>query len=395
MRRALVIALCAGAVGVAGCGGSSGGSSSNASSGSTSAGASGPTTTTKVEVVRAVGGPTFDPAAIYQRDAPSVVTILSVFSGGGGLLGGGGAIGQGSGFVVSRSGEIATNAHVVTDGEGASIRKAREVYVELADRERLGAKVVGFDPNADVALLRIDPGDRNLRPLPLADSNKIAVGEPVAAIGSPFGEPQSLSVGVVSATGRSIDSLTGFSISGAIQTDAAINKGNSGGPLLDGQGRVLGINSQIRSSSGSGSGVGFAVAVDLVQHSLDQLRSTGAVRYAYIGVSTADVYPQLAARFKLGTDHGAWVQQVVSGGPADKAGLQAGHGQVVFQAQPYRTGGDVIVAVAGHQVTGSDDLSTILQNYRPGQTVDLKVMRGGQQRDVRVHLAERPKNAGG
>jgi 2-alkenal reductase len=217
----------------------------------------------------------------------------------------------------------------------------------------------------------------------------------VAAIGSPFGEPQSLSVGVVSATGRSIDSLTGFSIAGAIQTDAAINKGNSGGPLLDGQGRVLGINSQIRSSSGSGSGVGFAVAVDLVKHSLDQLRHDGTVRYAYIGVSTADVYPQLAARFKLGTDHGAWVQQVVSGGPAARAGLAAGHGQVAFQAESYRTGGDVIVSVAGHPVTGSDDLSTILQDYRPGQTVDVKVVRGGKQRDVRVRLAERPKNAGG
>jgi len=217
----------------------------------------------------------------------------------------------------------------------------------------------------------------------------------VAAIGSPFGEPQSLSVGVVSATGRSIDSLTGFSISGAIQTDAAINKGNSGGPLLDAAGRVLGINSQIRSSSGSGSGVGFAVAVDTVKNSLDALRRDGTVKYAYIGVSTADVYPQLARRFKLGTDHGAWVQQVVGGGPADDAGLQAGHGQARFQAENYRPGGDVITAVAGRDVRGADDLGTILQGFRPGQSVELRVLRDGKQRTVRVRLAERPKNAGG
>jgi 2-alkenal reductase len=384
VRRA---ALIASVLALAGCGGGSSGSSSTTSSGAT--------TTTEVKVVRAVGGGSFDPAAIYQRDAPSVVTILSVLGSGGGLFGSGGGVGQGSGFVVSRSGEIATNAHVVTDGEGASIKKASEVYVEFANRERVSAKIVGFDPNADVALLRIDPGDRALRALPLADSDKIAVGEPVAAIGSPFGEPQSLSVGVVSATGRSIDSLTGFSISGAIQTDAAINKGNSGGPLLDSRGEVLGINSQIRSSTGAGSGVGFAVAVDTVKRSLDSLRRDGEVKYAYIGVSSADVYPQLARRFKLGTDHGAWVQQVVPDGPADKAGLQAGRGAVRFQAEAYRPGGDVIVAMGGKDVRGSEDLSTILQGFRPGQTIDVRVVRGGKERTVKVRLAERPKNAGG
>jgi 2-alkenal reductase len=387
VRRLALLAL--GCLAVAGCGG---GSSDD--SASTPAPVNAPTQTTKVEVVRAIGGGKFDPAAIYQRDAPSVVTILSIF-GGGGLFGDNAQVGQGSGFVISRTGEIATNAHVVTDGEGASIKKAREVYVEFANRERVGAKVLGFDPNADVALLRIDPGDRALRALPLADSNKIAVGEPVAAIGSPFGEPQSLSVGVVSGTGRSIDSLTGFSISGVIQTDAAINKGNSGGPLLDSRGEVLGINSQIRSSTGSGSGVGFAVAVDTVKRSLDQLRRDGAVHYAYIGVSTAPVYPQLARRFKLGTDHGAWVQRVVGGGPADDAGLKAGSGAVRFQAEAYRTGGDVITAVAGKDVRSADDLGDILQDFKPDQTVELTVLRDGKERTVRIKLAERPKNASG
>jgi S1-C subfamily serine protease len=387
VRRLALIAVCAAVA--------CGGSSDSGSPGSPPAPASAPTQTTKVQVIRAVGGGKFDPAAIYQRDAPSVVTILSIFGGGGGLFGAGAQVGQGSGFVISRNGEIATNAHVVTDGEGNSIKKAKEVYVEFANRERVSAKVVGFDPNADVALLRIDPGDRDLHALPLADSDKIAVGEPVAAIGSPFGEPQSLSVGVVSGTGRSIDSLTGFSISGVIQTDAAINKGNSGGPLLDSAGRVLGINSQIRSSTGSGSGVGFAVAVDTVKRSLDQLRRDGAVHYSYMGVSSADVYPQLARRFKLGTDHGAWVQKVVSGGPADDAGLQAGSGATRFQAEAYRTGGDVIVAVAGKDVRSADDLGTILQGFKPGQSVEVRVVRDGRQRTVRVKLAERPKNAAG
>jgi S1-C subfamily serine protease len=230
MRRALV--LCGAVVALAGCGGG------DKATTTSSTAASGDTTTTKVEVVRAVGSGDFDPAEIYQRDAPSVVTIISVFGGGGGgVLGGGDAqAGQGSGFVVSDKGEIVTNAHVVTDGEGANLKKARQVYVQFADGNRVGARIVGFDPNADVGLIKIAVGDLRPRALPLGDSARLAVGEPVAAIGSPFGEEQSLSVGVVSATDRSIDSLTGFQIGGAIQTDAAINRGNSGGPLLDGQG---------------------------------------------------------------------------------------------------------------------------------------------------------------
>ena len=238
MRRAL-LALGV-AVLVAGCGDDNSGDTAKTSS-------SGPTRTSTVEVVRAVGSGDFDPAAIYERDAPSVVTIISVFGGGGSVVGSGGQAGQGSGFVVSDKGEVVTNAHVVTDGEGADLKKARDVYVQFADGNRVDAKIVGFDPNADVGLIKIDPGDLKLRALPLGDSDRLAVGEPVAAIGSPFGEEQSLSTGVVSATDRSIDSLTGFQIGGAIQTDAAINRGNSGGPLLDCQGRVIGINSQIRS----------------------------------------------------------------------------------------------------------------------------------------------------
>jgi S1-C subfamily serine protease len=390
MRRALV--LLGATVALAGCGGGGGGGGSSSSKSGASE-----TTTTKVEVIRAVGGGNFDPAAIYQRDAPSVVTIISVFGGGGGLLGaGGGQAGQGSGFVVSRDGEIVTNAHVVTDGQGGSLRKARQVYVQFADGNRLDAKIVGYDPNADVGLIKIDPGDLRPRALPLGDSARLAVGEPVAAIGSPFGEEQSLSVGVVSATDRSIDSLTGFQIGGAIQTDAAINRGNSGGPLLDAQGRVIGINSQIRSSSGTGSGVGFAVSVNTIKRSLAQLREGGSVDYAFLGVSTADVYPQLGRRFKLGADRGAWVQQVTRGGPSADAGIKGGSGATArFQAQSYEIGGDVIVSVAGHPVRTASDLAAALDPLRPGQEAQVELVRGGKHKTVTVRLASRPRQTGG
>jgi S1-C subfamily serine protease len=376
MKRALLLVL----VAVAGCGGS--GDSNTV------------TRTTTTEVVRAVGTGDFDAAAVYQRDAPSVVTITSVFRGGGGILGGAQA-GQGSGFVISDKGEIVTNAHVIADGEGSSLRKAREVYVQFADGNQVPAKIVGYDPNADVGLIKVDPGDLKLRALPLGDSAKIAVGEPVAAIGSPFGEVQSLTVGVVSALNRSIDSLTGFQIGGAIQTDAAINRGNSGGPLLDADGRVVGINSQIRSSSGSGSGVGFAVPVNTIKRSVDQLRADGKVDYAFLGVSTQDVYPQLGERFKLGTDRGAWVQEVSHGGPADHAGIRGGSGREVrFQAQPYEQGGDVIVAVAGHEVHDAADLSTALEPLRPGQEAQLDMVRDGKRKTVTVRLGKRPLATG-
>jgi S1-C subfamily serine protease len=341
------------------------------------------TQTTEVEVVRAVpSGGRFDAAEIYERDAPSVVTVRSVFDRGGG---------QGSGFVVSRDGEIATNAHVIADGEGDDLDPAEEVYVQFSDGNQVEAEIVGHDPNADVALLKIDTEGLDARPLPFADSDRAVVGEPVVAIGSPFGEASSLSIGVISATNRAIDSLTGFSIGGAIQTDAAINRGNSGGPLLDARGRVLGINSQIRSTSGVNSGVGFAVAGKTVQRSLSQLREQGEVRYAYLGVSTTQVYPQLSERFDLGADDGAWVQQVLDDGPAQDAGLRAGGGEAVrFQAARYRPGGDVIVGVEGRTVAGPDDLGEVLLDFRPGQTVTLEIVRAGERRELDVRLAERP-----
>jgi S1-C subfamily serine protease len=352
--------------------------------------------TTRVEVIESSGQEGgFDPKAIYESEAPGVVTVVSLFGSssldsvlGGGDGGGGGGVG--SGFVLNGEGEIATNAHVVTTGEGDAIRRAREVYVEFADGNQVEAEIVGADPNADIALLRIDPAGLNLRPLPLGESASVEVGEPVAAIGSPFGEAQSLSVGVISAIDRSIESLTNFAISGAIQTDAAINPGNSGGPLVDGEGRVIGVNQQIKSTSGGGEGVGFAVPIDAVKRSLDMLRKDGEADYAYLGVSSVELYPQLVDKFDLDVDKGAWVQQVNPGGPADRAGIRGGGSPVEFQAQPYRPGGDVITKVDGKAIENSAQLADLIADYEPGQEVPLEIHRDGDTREIEVKLGERP-----
>jgi S1-C subfamily serine protease len=328
----------------------------------------------------------FDAGAIYEKDAPGVVTIISLYAGP--ATGSRGA--EGSGFVLNSDGEIATNAHVVTEGEGASIHKVDQVFVRFPDRNQVEARIVGFDPNEDVALLKIDPAGVRLTPLELGSSSELRVGSPVAAIGSPFGEEGSLSVGVISALDRTLDSLTKFSISGAIQTDAAINHGNSGGPLVDARGKVLGINSQINSSSGDNSGVGFAIPIDSVKRSLADLRADGHVDYAYLGVSSSSLYPQLADRLGLPFDHGAIVAEVVGGGPADRAGLRAGNDEIRFQGDLVPRDSDVITAVEGRTVRLDDDLGRILERYNPGDKVRLTVFRSRTKRTVTVTLGARP-----
>ena len=343
------------------------------------------------------GGPrragAFDARALYERDSPGVVTVYSIFSGGGleSILGGGEQNGGvGSGFVIDRSGKIATNAHVVSQGEGADLEEAREVYVEFADGNRVEAEVVGTDPFADIALLRVEPDGLSLKPLELGTDESVEIGEPVAAIGSPFGERSSLSVGIVSAKDRDIQSLTDFQISGAVQTDAAINPGNSGGPLVDLDGRVIGVNQQIRTQSGANEGVGYAVPIDLVKRSLDQLSEDGQVRYAYLGVSTQELYPQLVERFDLPVGEGAWVQEVTDGGPAAEAGLEGGGRAVRFQASRVNPGGDIIVKVGDTPIRDPDDLSAAINRLLPGDEVEIEVRRGEDTRTVTVELGERP-----
>ncbi len=349
--------------------------------------AAAPTTAVTTTLPARRTGAAFDPETLYATRAPGVVTIYA-------NLGTDGTA-QGSGFVVDDTGVILTNAHVITNvaETRSSVQGARAVYVEFADGERVGARVVGWDLFSDVGVIRVSPKDHALDPVPLGDSAGVVVGEPVAAIGSPFGKQTSLSVGVVSATGRSIDSLTagGFAVSNAIQIDAPINRGNSGGPLFDGEGRVIGINAQIQSTTGNAEGVGFAIPIDLARRALDQLLRTGRVRYAYIGVSTQDVTPSIARRFSLGAARGALVTQVEEGSPAAAAGIDGGTRTEVFNGKDVTVGGDLIVAIGGTKIESADDVSRLVTTeLRPGQTVTFTVVRGKKRMKVGVTLANRP-----
>ena len=355
------------------------------------------TQTTRVEVVEGIGTDGgFDAREIYRRLAPGVVTVISILGEDAELVREGQA-GLGSGFVLDSDGYVATNTHVVTRGRAPRLERARTVYVQFGDGNRVEARIVGIDPNSDVALLKIDPGELDegrLVPLPFGSSEKLRVGDPVAAIGSPFGESQSLSVGVVSALDRSIESLTAYRIGNAIQTDAAVNHGNSGGPLLDSRGRVIGINSQIRSTGGGGEGVGFAIPAETVEHALGELREDGRVRYAYLGISSLELYPQLARRLGVAASTGAVVADVADDGPADKAGLETGEDSISFQSQrEIPRGGDVIVAVEGVKLKNAGDLAELIERHDPGEKVELEVVRGKRRRTVTVTLAERRDRA--
>jgi len=328
-------------------------------------------------------------ARIFALRSPGVVTVFSYFADG--------SAAQGSGFVVSPNGDLLTNAHVITNAgdtpAGSPVKAAQAVYVEFADHDRIPATIVGWDVYDDVGVIRVARSQHTLVPLPLGRSASVVVGEPVAAIGSPLGNEDSLAVGVVSAVRRSIAALTAahFQIVDAIQTDAPITHGSSGGPLLDAQGRVIGINAQIRSDSGGSSGIGFAVPIDAARRSLDDLLAHGRVAYAYAGLQTQDLTPSLAAKLGLPVSHGAIVESVTSGGPAARAGIRGGSTQLQFEGESLVTGGDVIVSVDGAPVTDADALVRIVTNsLRPGQTAVFGIVRGRGRRTVAVKLAERP-----
>lgn len=341
-------------------------------------------------VLPAVAG-RFDPAAIYARRSAGVVTIFSVFGRDSAT-----SASQGSGFVVSKSGVILTNSHVITTAGGAIgvVQPAGSVYVEFQDRDRVEARIVGWDVFDDVGVIRVDPSSHALTPLPLGDSSSVAVGEPVAAIGSPFGNENSLAVGVVSATQRSIESLTSdYNLVDAIQVDAPINHGNSGGPLFDAEGRVIGINAQIRSNSGNAEGVGFAVPIDAARRSMEQLIATGKVAYAYVGVTSEDLTPGIARRFHYPARYGAVITSVRPGSPAARAGLRGGATEHEFNGGAFTYGGDVIVAVDGQPVRSSSDVVRIVTTrLRPAQRSTVTIVRDGRRRIVPIVLAERPQN---
>lgn len=335
----------------------------------------------------------FDARAIYARRSPGVVTIVAVY----GTDSPTAQQALGSGFVVSPKGYIVTNSHVITTaGEGEVAQPADKVYVEFQDHDRVEAKIVGWDVFDDVGLIQVSPSDHALAPVPLGDSAAVTVGEPVAAIGSPFGNENSLAVGVVSATKRSVDSLTSdYNLVDAIQTDAPINHGNSGGPLFDARGRVIGITAQIRSTSGNAEGVGFAVAINSVKRSMQQLIANGSVSYAFVGVKTEDLTPAVAKQFGYPVERGAVITDVVKGSPAAAAGLRGGSSRERVLGSEFLRGGDVIVAIDGQAVRSSEDIVRIVTtSLQPGQIARFTIHRGDTRRDISVRLGERAETTG-
>jgi S1-C subfamily serine protease len=327
----------------------------------------------------------FHPETIYRQRAPGVVTVFSHFDDG--------TTEEGSGFVVSSAGYVLTAAHVITSTSGDTIAgPASDVYLEFGDGDRVKAKILGWDPFDDVGLLHVDPDAHRLTVVPIGSSASVQVGAPVATIGSPFGNIDSLAVGVVSATHRAIPSLTaGYDLIDAIQTDAPINEGDSGAPLLDARGRAIGIDAQIRSSGGGGfEGVAFAVPIDLALRSLTQLLARGHVTYAYAGLTTEDLTPTIARRYGYGALHGALVDSVAAGGPAAKAGVRPGTRDVRVADQEVTIGGDAIVAIDGLPVADSDDVARIVsERLLPGEVADFTIVRGTRRLEVPIKLGNR------
>jgi S1-C subfamily serine protease len=351
-------------------------------------GAAGDDSQTMVTGGAGLANPTQDalsPREIYKRDAPGVVFITAnVTQAPSPFAPAQEGQSTGSGFVIGKGGSIVTNAHVV---EGAT-----RVTVSFGDKRTAQARVAGRDPSSDLALLLVDPAGLELEPLELGSSEGVQVGDPTVAIGNPFGLDRTLTTGVVSALQRSIPSLQpGYSINNVIQTDAAINPGNSGGPLIDAQGKVIGVNSQIETggSGGGNVGIGFAVPIDTAKEVIPQLRRGGSVQRAYLGVTTRTIDAGLD-ELNLASADGALVETVEPGGPADRAGLRGGGEEQAFGGDTVRLGGDIIKSIDGTKVRDSDDVSEVVAEKRPGDRVSLEILRGGTRTSVAVTLGRRP-----
>lgn len=340
--------------------------------------------------IKPVLGNSFDPAAIYRTRSSGVVTVYSYYEGRAADQ----PPAQGSGFVISKQGDILTSTHVVTTaGENRTERPvaASRIYVAFDDNDRVPAKLVGWDVYDDVAVLRVDTTAHSLDPVPLGDSDRVEVGAPVAAMGSPFGNENSLAVGIVSATHRSIDSLTSeYTVGDAIQTDAPITHGNSGGPLFDARGRVIGINAQIRSDSGQTQGVGFAIPINAAKRSFEQLDRNGRVVYAYVGVNAEDLTPTIARHVGYPVKRGAVIACIVPDSPGSDAGLRGGNKTSSVNGLDFRVGGDVVVKIANTPVQDADDLVRAVGRLVPGQVALFTVLREGRRMVVPVQLGQRP-----
>jgi 2-alkenal reductase len=320
---------------------------------------------------------------LYARVNPSVVNITNF----GSLNDQVEAASQGSGFVYDALGHIVTNAHVI---QGAS-----ELEVTFADGTTRLAELIGEDLNSDLAVVLVQNLPEGIQPLPLGNMEDLKVGQTVVAIGNPFGLAGTLTRGIISALGRSIPALTPFSIPQSIQTDAAINPGNSGGPLLNLKGEVVGVNAQIETggTTRSNLGVGFAIPISIVRRIVPDLIEKGEHNWAWLGVQGGDLNPSLVEAMDLPVDKGAYIADVVDGGPAQDAGLGGATDQVNLRGRTVATGGDVVVAINGQPITSFDDLLIyIALNTDPGQDVVLRVLRDGEYQDINVSLEPRPAN---
>lgn len=318
---------------------------------------------------------------LYARANPSVVNVTIYGRQGGQAV----PLGAGSGFVVDEAGHIVTNDHVV--------QEADEVEVTFADGTIKAADVVGKDPNSDLAVLKIDALPNGVGPLPLGDLSEVEVGQTVVAIGNPFGLEGTLTRGIVSALGRTIPALTAFSIPQAIQTDAAINPGNSGGPLLDLQGRVIGVNAQIETggTTRANTGVGFAIPVSIVERVVPELIANGRFEWAWLGVTGTSVSPSLVRAMDLSVERGAYLVEITPDGPADQAGLRGATQTVAVDGRSVDVGGDVVTAVDAQPVRSFEDLLIYVSlQAGPGQEVVLSILRDGNAMDVPVRLGSRP-----
>ncbi|HET7444756.1 MAG TPA: trypsin-like peptidase domain-containing protein [Solirubrobacterales bacterium] len=298
----------------------------------------------------------------------------------------GGGTATGSGFVIDGEGHILTNNHV--------IENADNIEVKLGDSDtEYKAEVVGADPASDLALLKVDAPSKELHPLTLGDSSEAEVGDPVVAIGNPFGLDRTVTSGIVSALQRQIQAPNGFSIDNVIQTDAAINPGNSGGPLINAAGEVIGINSQIE-TGGSGSegnvGIGFAIPINTAKAEIAELEANGEVEHAYLGIEGGSITPQLAKALNLPVDEGVVVQSVVPNGPADKAGIEGGDTSATIDGAEVTLGGDIITEIDSKKVAGMDEVIEFVNGAKPGESVEVEILRDGKQKSVEITLGKRP-----
>jgi len=332
---------------------------------------------------------------IYARSAPGVVQVTAtsrVAVAGNPFLdpfGFGGATHEtqqalGSGFVIDKAGHIVTNFHVVQGAE--------RVQVSFSNHERLAARIVGRDPSTDVAVLQVDAQSRALTPLQLGNSDRVRVGDSVVAIGNPLGEDRSITSGIVSALQRRIYAPNGAPIDNVIQTDAALNHGNSGGPLLDADGHVIGVNSQIQTSgSGDGNiGIGFAIPIDTVKNVVAQLIAKGSVAHAYVGIEARAITAGVAKLFRLPVKQGLLVGDVCKSSGASRAGVHGATQQVTLAGSTWPLGGDIIVKADGVRVASLDRLRAIVADKKPGDVVDLELYRNTKTLDVKVKLGRQP-----